>query len=168
MPAVTVSGDGFVTGEASDIIATGSIIDVGSVANTIIFTPGAAFKADNYTITRNEGTLEITQDPSILLVKTADFTSVSAPGDVTYTYTITNTGDVPLTAVSVTDDKIVGTITPLLTELAPGQTTTATVVYVVKQEMIDAGLSIVNTAKVSGLAPDRVTVVEWVDSARQH
>ncbi len=62
MPDVTVGGDGFVDGEVSDITATGSVTDVadGEVTNTITFTEGADYKADNYTITKNEGTLTVT------------------------------------------------------------------------------------------------------------
>ena len=61
-PTVTVSAAGFVEGEVTDIKATGSVttVDEGEVTNTIVYTEGANFKADNYTITKNEGTLKIT------------------------------------------------------------------------------------------------------------
>ena len=61
-PAVTVSGDGFVKGEVSDIKATGSVTTVseGKVTNTIRFTEGAGYKGDNYTIFKEEGKLSIT------------------------------------------------------------------------------------------------------------
>ena len=43
-------------------------------------------------------------NPAISVVKRAD-TEVAAPGDtVTYSYTVTNVGDVPLSAVTVSDD----------------------------------------------------------------
>ena len=62
-PEVAVTGDGFVAGEVSDITATGSVIFVheGEVTNTITYTTGEKFNADNYTITKNEGKLSITQ-----------------------------------------------------------------------------------------------------------
>ena len=62
-PNVTVGGDGFVTGEVSDIKATGSVTTVaeGEVTNTITYKEGANFKADNYTITKSEGKLKITK-----------------------------------------------------------------------------------------------------------
>ena len=64
-PSVTVGGDGFVAGDVSEIKATGSVTTVaeGEVTNTIVFTEGASFKADNYSITKNEGTLKITKCP---------------------------------------------------------------------------------------------------------
>ena len=60
-PDVTVTGDGFVAGEVSDIKATGSVTNVsqGKVTNTITFKPEANFKAGNYTIAKNEGVLSI-------------------------------------------------------------------------------------------------------------
>ena len=60
-PNVTVTGDGFVEGEVTDIKATGSVTTVaeGEVTNTITYTEGANFKADNYAITKNEGKLKI-------------------------------------------------------------------------------------------------------------
>ena len=60
-PHVTVTGDGFVAGEVSDIKATGSVTNVseGEVTNTITFTEGENYKASNYSITKNEGKLSI-------------------------------------------------------------------------------------------------------------
>ena len=60
-PKVTVGGDGFVDGEVSDIKATGTVTNVsdGEVTNTITFKPEANYKADNYTIAKNEGKLSI-------------------------------------------------------------------------------------------------------------
>ena len=61
-PVVTVTGDGFVAGEVSDVKATGSVTHVseGEVTNTITYTTGANFKESNYTIAKNEGKLLIT------------------------------------------------------------------------------------------------------------
>lgn len=59
-PEVTVTGDGFVTGEVTDIKATGTITDVGTVTNTIEYAATDKFKTDNYDITKNEGTLKVT------------------------------------------------------------------------------------------------------------
>ena len=62
-PVVTVSGDGFVAGEVTDVKATGSVTFVheGEVTNAITFTEGANFKETNYTISKNEGKLSITK-----------------------------------------------------------------------------------------------------------
>ena len=55
-PDVTVTGDGFVDGEVSDIKAIGTITKAGSVTNTITYTVKSGYKADNYDITKDEGT----------------------------------------------------------------------------------------------------------------
>ena len=69
-PHVTVTGDGFVAGEVSDIHATGSVTNVseGEVTNTITFTEGANYKAPNYSITKNEGKLSITANDTEVTV----------------------------------------------------------------------------------------------------
>ena len=67
-PDVTVSDEGFVDGEVSDIKATGTITDKGSVPNTITFTEGENFKASNYIIVRETGTLTITADATEVVV----------------------------------------------------------------------------------------------------
>lgn len=65
---VEVTGDGFVEGEVTEIHATGTVTNVseGEVTNTIEYTTGENFKEDNYIITKEEGTLKITQAESSL------------------------------------------------------------------------------------------------------
>ena len=67
-PDVTVSDEGFVDGEVSDIKAIGTITDKGSVPNTITFTEGENLKASNYIIVRETGTLTITADATEVVV----------------------------------------------------------------------------------------------------
>jgi len=58
-------------------------------------------------------------------------------GDVvTYTYTVTNKGNVTLNPVTVTDDKL-GPITLSSTNLAPGATTTGTATLTITEPDID-------------------------------
>jgi len=69
-PDVTVTGDGFVKGEVSDIKAEGTVTHVshGKVTNTITYTKGANFKESNYTITKKEGELWITPNTNEVVV----------------------------------------------------------------------------------------------------
>lgn len=97
--------------------------------------------------------------PAIGLVKTATPTSIAnpKPGDtVTYTYAVTNTGNVTLTNVSVVDDKK-GAITLSTTTLAPGASATGSAIHVLTQADIDAG-SVSNKATATGTGPDGRTV----------
>ena len=90
-PVVTVGGDGFVEGQVTEIKATGSVTNAGSVANTITFTPNKeTFKDGNYAITMNEGTLTIAKR-SVLITsqsatKTYDGSALTRPA-------VTITGD---------------------------------------------------------------------------
>ena len=94
-PVVTVGGDGFVQGQVTEIKATGSVTNAGSMANTITFTPNKeTFKEGNYAITKNEGTLTINKR-SVLITsqsatKTYDGSALTRPA-----VTITGDGFVP-------------------------------------------------------------------------
>ncbi len=74
------------------------------------------------------------------------------PGDtIDYTFVVTNTGNVTLTAVTV-DDPTVGPVACPVTTLAPGESTTCTATYTLTQADIDAG-QVDNTATVTGDPP---------------
>src|SRR5690606_18190373 len=90
-------------------------------------------------------------DPEIKLVKTG---VLSSDGNtITYTFTVTNTGDVPLNPVTVTDSKVTpSSITLAATSLAVGQSTTGTATYTVTQEDRELG-EVQNTAEAVGIDP---------------
>ena len=73
--------EGFVDGQVSAVRATGSATHVsdGKVANTIVYTEGEGFNADNYAISKDEGVLSVTAKQ----IAAADMT-VRAPADVVY------------------------------------------------------------------------------------
>jgi uncharacterized repeat protein (TIGR01451 family)/LPXTG-motif cell wall-anchored protein len=97
--------------------------------------------------------------PAIRIVKTASPTSVT-PGDtVTYTYKVTNTGDVTLTDVKVTDDKL-GDVCTIGT-LDVGQTKTCTKKFVTPANL---AAPIDNVGTATGRDPTGVNV-EDVDTA---
>ena len=88
----------------------------------------------------------LTPAPAIDLVKVADTAGPVAAGDkITYTFTVTNTGNVTLTNVRVID-KMLGTVTCAVTTLAPGESTTCTAApYTVTAKDVRKG-SILNKA----------------------
>jgi hypothetical protein len=78
----------------------------------------------------------------------------SAVGDViTYEYVLTNTGNMSISALTVTDDHIASVTCPVVT-LAPGASATCTASYTVTQADLDAG-SVTNIAQGTGTPAQR-------------
>ncbi len=99
------------------------------------------------------GSASVTLNPyaaSLSITKVADKTSASPHETITYTYTISNTGIVDITDITLTDSKL-GAITPSATTLAPGATATATATYTIT--IYDLPGPITNTATVQGKDP---------------
>jgi uncharacterized repeat protein (TIGR01451 family) len=98
--------------------------------------------------------------PSFTIAKTVDTASLSAPGTLTYTIQVSNTGNVSLTAPSLTDALAQGATALTLTSgpdlvsgdagtkgtLDAGEIWTYTATYAVTQAEIDNTADIVNTA----------------------
>ncbi|MGW1408032.1 DUF7507 domain-containing protein [Streptomyces sp. NPDC002403] len=140
----------------------------GSVTNT-----ATAHGRDNGTPIESppdDVTLEVQSGPGVRLEKSADDTRVHEVGDeVTYTYTVTNTGPQELTGLTVTDNRVTG-VTCGATTLAPagqpGDSTTCTGTYRITDADAGAG-SVTNTATAHGRSggeavesePDEVTVL---------
>lgn len=80
-PNVT-GGDGFVAGEVTDIRATGTITNVGSVTNTISYTPvEGKFNPDNYDIAEDPGTLTVTENEKVVVKVKGKTDTVPYDGD---------------------------------------------------------------------------------------
>ncbi len=137
-------------------------VDAGEVVNTAVATARlgtAPVESDEST-----ATVDIEREPGLSLVKSAE---PAAPADfhagetITYTFVITNTGNVTITDAGVVEGDFSGT-GPLpdptcasTAPLAPGDQLVCTTTYTVTQEDIDAA-SVVNTATATGTAPGGV------------
>ena len=107
-----------------------------------------------------------TPAPAISIEKVVDLTEIGAPGSLTYTITITNTGNVVLTGITVTD-AFAGGATYVTGDtngdnrLDLTETWTYTATYTVSQTDIDSGQDLVNLAVVdtdeTGPAEDEAT-----------
>src|SRR5690625_3550565 len=99
------------------------------------------------------------ESPSIHLLKSGVYVDANEddivnPGDeIHYTFTVTNTGNVPLTDVTVTDPLVTVTGGPIDLDVGENDETTFTGVYVVTQADINAG-GVYNIALVTGTSPD--------------
>src|SRR6059036_431002 len=136
-------------GATTSCIATQTItqadLDAGSITNT------ATASGNSATSPEASATVTAIQTKAITLAKGASPTTYSTVGTViTYTYTLTNSGNVTLPGpFSVSDDKQ-GAISPCgAGPLAPGATTSCIATQTITQADLDAG-SITNTATASG------------------
>lgn len=98
-------------------------------------------------------------DPQIALTKDATLNGDGAVGDtISYDFQVTNTGDVSLTGVGITDplpglsSVSYGPWPSTEGTLAPGQSVTATATYTVTQADLDRG-EVANTATAAGNPP---------------
>ncbi|MCZ2121003.1 MAG: hypothetical protein LC108_01910 [Anaerolineales bacterium] len=91
--------------------------------------------------------------PAITLVKSVDHTACSAVNEkFIYTYTFTNTGDVPLTGFTLTDDKIEFFDCPQDSSkltLPPGKSASCYGAYFIKPQELKFGETVHNSASVS-------------------
>ena len=106
---VTVSGDGFITGEGATYNVTGSQKVVGSSENTFTYTLTKATKEKNYNITTKNGTLTVTN-------RDAKYEITVKANSTTGTYNGTEYSAIGLESTTFTVDGNVYTVSGLTTE----------------------------------------------------
>ena len=161
------NGDGFLDpGEQVTCTASYAItqadLDAGSVTNV------ASASAGGTTSNTDTQTANATETPELTIAKSATESSFAAVGDVIhYSYLVTNTGNVTLTAVTVVDDQEPVTCVPLVPELilAPGESVTCSATHVVTQADLDAG-SVTNVATGDSNQTSEVTDTVSVPAAQ--
>jgi uncharacterized repeat protein (TIGR01451 family) len=118
-------------------------IDSGSVTNLADATvEGVTSNTDTVTVNAN-------QNPLMTVVKSSTSSAVSEPGSVSYSYLVTNTGNVTLTNILLLDDNDEDDMSCPSTSLAPGLNMTCTASHLVTQGEIDAGGNLSNTVTAS-------------------
>jgi len=144
-------------------------LDAGSITNTATATAQDP-NEDPVTSESDDATVTATQSPALTLAKTADPTTVAAVGDaVSYTFTVTNTGNVTVTGVGIDEQDFSGSGTLSAIDcptdpLAPGDSVECTASYAVTQADLDAG-SITNTATATAQDPNDGAVTSESSSA---
>ncbi len=121
----------------------------GTLVNTVTVKSSAPDATDTNTI-------PVAKDAKLTVDKTSTTTSITAAGQVVpYSFLVTNTGNVTVTGIVVTDPKV-PTITCAATSLAAGASMTCTGNHTVTQAEMDAPSgTLVNTVTVKSSAPDR-------------
>ncbi|MEV0190102.1 GEVED domain-containing protein [Kitasatospora purpeofusca] len=132
-------------------------VNAGSVENTATATGTPPGGGTSVPSDPSSTVVPFTPRPSLDVDKVADKQRLVAGENLTYTYTATNTGNVTLTDITITETAFTGSggapkVTCPAGELAPGATRTCTATYTVTQADVDAG-RIDNTATATGTPP---------------
>lgn len=176
---VDLVGDVEITGSLTSPLAAGAVdtdsftglytltqadIDAGNFANTAEVTgTGTGPDGTPVTVEDQSGT-DVTNDlptefpippaPALEIVKSANADALQEPpqpdDEITYSFTVTNTGNVTLHDVTVTDPLLGGDFAGnLIASLAPGAEATVTGTYPITQADIETGV-VLNIASVTG------------------
>jgi uncharacterized repeat protein (TIGR01451 family) len=126
----------------------------GSVTNTVTVYNGST------ALNQTQATITIVPNPALNITKVVSPSSYDHIGElITYTYTVTNTGNVDIPEpITVHDSKILGgqiTIGTSGSMLAPGQSVAGTATYTITQADLDAG-SVTNSAFATG--PNNIVI----------
>ena len=161
--AIDCRGPTLAPGDAATCTATYTLtqadIDAGQVVNVAT---GTASTMQNTPVVSNEAQeiVPIEAAPSLVLTKTAVPNGLSAGDTIGYQYQVTNAGNVDVSGVSVTDNRITSpsVVTCGDTVLVPGQTTTCTATYTITAANVSAG-NVTNVATAGGTTADGHHVV---------
>ncbi|WP_425545924.1 DUF7507 domain-containing protein, partial [Aquimarina litoralis] len=149
------------TGDSPD--GTDDVTDVSDAGDETVETPNGDGTTDGEP--DNDPTVtDLIADPELTLVKTG-VASGSNVGDViTYTFTVTNTGNVTVSNIFI-DDILTGSTNLAITPstLAPGEQGTAQATYVITQVDINNG-EVINSATVIGEDPNGDDVIDVSDN----
>ncbi|VVB72855.1 Uncharacterised protein [uncultured archaeon] len=138
MPDATASASATYTIKESDL--------PGPLNNTVTLTGTEDLTNKAVSATAN-ATVALTYNAALSLTKVPSSTAANVGDTVTYRYTVTNTGNVSITGLNLTDDKL-GTIKTDKSTIAPGDTATASVTHVILESELPGPL--VNVATIQG------------------
>ena len=106
--------------------------------------------------------------PMLSVTKTGIFNDTNTDGfaqvgeTVSYTFTVTNTGNITLNGISITDPNVTVNGGPISLDPTVNDTATFTATYVITQADVDAGM-VINTATASGVTPNGDTATDTSD-----
>ena len=158
-PTATLAPSASITCTASYTI-TQADLNAGSVTNTASASNGTTTSP---TVSR---TVTAIQNPALTIVKTPSPLTYSAVGAViSYSYLVTNSGNVTLSGPFTVADNKATTSCPATATLAPGASITCTATHSITQGDLDAG-SLTNTASASNGTTTSPTVSRTVTAVQ--
>ncbi len=155
--SIDVSPGSIAPGERATGTATYTVVETdlpGPVVNTVTAT--ASDIVNKQATGTATATVQLTYTPRIEVTKEPSQESAKIGETITYTYTVTNTGDVTLSAVALQDDKL-GAVTVASTTLGPRESTTGTASHVVVESDLPGPLVNTVTATANDVLNSPVT-----------
>ena len=129
-------------------------VDAGSIVNVVKANAKAERGQDPTEVSDTATVKTVAHDPELTVEKSADPTEdVAVDDEITYTVVVSNTGNVTITGIEVTDELMAEADKPAAFDLAPGESKTITYTYIVTQADVDAGV-VTNAATATGTDPD--------------
>ncbi|WP_299443437.1 PKD-like domain-containing protein [uncultured Aquimarina sp.] len=157
----TITQDDLNTGQVINSATVVAVDPCGNIVSDISDDPTTGTPNDN-TIT------PLDQNPSISLEKTATFNDENGDGfpqqgeTLTYNFSVTNTGNVTLTDITISDPLVTVNGGPISLDPGASDTTTFVATFIITQGNIDSG-SVTNSATVNTEAPDGSTITDTSD-----
>ena len=170
---VTVTGDGFATGEGATYDVTGTQTLVGSSENTFTYKLNDGTKAENYEIKTVNGTLTVTDgtpdkpvDPDLVVTKSHTGSDFKLGDTVTFTITATNIYEEPQTITLIEIDGV-SLAKNVFENVKGGKTIETTATYTITEaDILAQKFENTVTAKLGNIekkATDTVTADEIAD-----
>ena len=165
LSAIDCPETSLVAGQLETCTATYSVtqadVNVGTISNSATAT-GNPPTGDPVESTPSTSTVTIDRSAGLVVLKTANVEAVKVDEQITYSFEVTNTGNVTIMNPTISDTDFSGTgqlstiDCPADVTLQPGDSTTCRATYTVTQADIDSG-RLTNTATATGTPPDGVT-----------
>ena len=133
----------------AEYLVTQADVDAGAIVN--VADAAAQPPSGDPVTSQDTETTEVAQVPSIDVAKQAPAGALAVDQTITYTFLVTNTGNVTLTNVGVIDP-LIPVVSCDLTSLLPGAVATCSGSYLVTQADVDAGV-VRNSATATGAPP---------------
>lgn len=162
LSAITCPPDALAPGASADCTASYPVTQADLTAGSVVNTAAATAKTPaNATVTSADSTATVTVDQvaGLSIVKSATPSAAAAYNAgqlITYTFVVSNTGNIPVTGIAVNEQDFTGSdpisaISCPATTLDPATQFTCTATYTLTQADVDRG-SLVNTANATGTA----------------
>ena len=152
-PVLTALDPGVSTTATATMTLTQNDINAGKVVNTAKAKGKDTINGTDVISPEDDATVNITRTPGLDIEKTADKNSANIGDSIVYTIKVTNTGNVTLAPVTISDPMLNVTAQQISASLAPGASATTTLTYTSVAEVDAVAGSVVNTASAHGTPP---------------